>query len=441
MVERLKTPAAWPTILLGRAGAPDPTDLDAAVRDGAFDGLRRVIRNLGGTATIATIASAGLRGRGGAGFPAAVKWRTAASVDAARRYVVVNGYGADPATGTDRFLLERDPFSVVEGAAIVAFAIGASEAIIAVRADASEAIRRLEAAIGAAEEAGFIGFDVLGSGHDITISVRPVQGAYMLGEETVLLKALEGKRGQPEQRPPHPAERGLFGMPTVVHNVQTVATVPWIIRNGAEAFAATGAPDSPGTILVQLRTPARDGIAEVPMGTPLREIVELGGKLPAGRTIKAILVGGPSGGLLPPDLLDTPYAFEALRAAGAHIGSGSLLVADDRACVVDLARLLTRFCASEACGKTIPCRIGTRRLVEIADRVVEGRSRPTDPALLEDLSADIVASALCDHERLTTLPLSSGMRYFRSELDEHILNSACPAGVCHPIAVAAGAIP
>ncbi len=436
----LKTPAAWPRILLARATAPDPTDLDAAVRAGAFDGLRRVIRNLGGTATIATIASSGLRGRGGAGFPAAAKWRTAAAVDAPRRYVVVNGYGADPATGTDRFLLERDPFAVIEGAAIAAFAIGASEVVIAVRADATDALRGLESALGSAEEAGFIGFDVLGSGHDITVTLRPVQGAYMLGEETVLLKALEGKRGQPEQRPPHPAERGLFGMPTVVHNVQTLAAVPWIIRNGAEAFAAIGAPDSPGTILVGVRTPSGDGIAEVPLGTPLREIVAVGGRLPAGRSIKAVLVGGPSGGILPPDLLDTPYTFEALRAVGAHIGSGSVVVADDRACVVDLARLLTRFCAGEACGKTIPCRIGTRRLVEIADRIAEGRPRPTDPVLLEDLSADIVASALCDHERLTTLPLASGMRYFRSEVDEHILRSACPAGVCHPIAVAAGAL-
>ncbi len=440
MVDRLRTPAAWPKILLERAAAPDPTDLDAATRAGAFDGLRRVIRNFGATATIAMISSSGLRGRGGAGFLAADKWRTAATTEAPRRYVVINGYGADPATGTDRYLLERDPYAVIEGAAIVAFTIGASEVIIAVRADATTAIRGLESAIGAAEEAGFIGFDILGSGHDVTVTIRPVQGAYMLGEETVLLKALEGKRGQPEQRPPHPAERGLFGMPTVVHNVQTVAAVPWIVRHGADAYVATGTTDSPGTILVQVRTPAGDGIAEVPLGTPLRDVVALGGKLPVGRTIKAVLVGGPSGGLLPPEVLDTPYDFEPLRAAGAHIGSGSVVVADDRACVVDLARLLTRFCAGEACGKTIPCRIGTRRLVEIADRVIDGRPRPSDPQLLEDLSADIVASALCDHERLTTLPLASGMRYFRSELDEHILRSACPAGVCHPIAVAAGAI-
>ncbi len=440
MVDLLTTPAAWPTILLGRAQAADLTDLDAAVRDGAFGGLRRAIRDLGASATIATIASSGLRGRGGAGYPAAAKWRTAVATEAPRRYVVVNGYGADPATRTDRYLLEHDPFAVIEGAVIAAFAIGASEVIIAVRAEATESIRVLEAAIGAAEDAGFIGFDVLGSGQDIAVTVRPVQGAYMLGEETVLLKALEGKRGQPEQRPPHPAERGLFAVPTVVHNVQTLAAVPWIVRNGAEAFAATGAADSPGTILVQLRTPAGEGIAEVPLGTPLRDVVSLGGKLPAGRSIKAILVGGPSGGLLPADLLDTPYTFDTLRAAGAHVGSGSVVVADDRTCILDLARLLTRFCANEACGKTIPCRIGTRRLLEIADRATEGRPRPTDTNLLEDLSADIVASALCDHERLTTLPLTSGMRYFRSELDDHLLRSSCPAGVCHPIAVTTGAI-
>jgi NADH:ubiquinone oxidoreductase subunit F (NADH-binding) len=439
MVNRLRTPKGWPAILLERAGAADPTDLDAAVRAGAFEGLRRVVRNYGATATIATIASSGLRGRGGAGFPAAAKWRLAAGTQAPRRYVVVNGYGADPATRTDEFLLEADPFAVIEGAAIAAFAIGAGEVIIAVRADATTAIARLGSAIGSATEAGFIGFDIMGSAMDITVTVRPVQGAYMLGEETVLLKALAGKRGQPEQRPPHPAETGLDGMPTLVHNVQTLAAVPWIIRNGAAAFAQIGSPDSPGTILVQVRTPSGDGIAEVPLGTRLREVIGLGGRLPASRSIKAVLVGGPSGGLLPPEMLDTPYDFDALRAAGAHIGSGSVVVADDRACVVDLARLLTRFCAGEACGKTIPCRIGTRRLVEIADRVVEGRPKPTDMTLLEDLSADIVASALCDHERLTTLPLSSGMRYFRSELDEHILHSACPAGVCHPIAVAAGA--
>ncbi|HEU5203602.1 MAG TPA: NADH-ubiquinone oxidoreductase-F iron-sulfur binding region domain-containing protein [Candidatus Limnocylindrales bacterium] len=442
MVNRLPTPSTWPAILLERADAADPTDLDAAAAAGVFEALRRAIRDLGATGTIATVAASGLRGRGGAGFPTGEKWRAAAAVEAPRRYVVANGYGADPATFTDRALLELDPYAVVEGTAIAAYAIGATEAFIAVRAEQVEAIRRLEAAIANAEEAGFLGMDVHGSGHDIDVRVRPVQGAYMLGEETVLLKALEGRRGQPEQRPPHPTERGLFGLPTVVQNVQTLAAVPWIVRNGPGAFGAIGARESPGTILVQVRGPAAEGIAEVPLGTSLRDIVALAGKLPrAARSFKAVLVGGPSGGLLPRDLLDTPYDFESLRAVGAHVGSGSLVIADDRACVVDLARLLTRFCSSEACGKSIPCRIGTKRLAEIADRMTEGRPRQNDMGILADLSADIVASGLCDHERLATLPLGSAMRYFQAELDAHLLRSSCPAGVCQPIKVAAGRTP
>jgi len=450
MTTILRTPKGWPSILLARAGAKDPTDLDAAVAAGAFAGFRKAVHDLGPTGVIATIAASGLRGRGGAGFPTGEKWRAAAATDAPRRYVVANGYGADPAVLTDRTLLETDPYAVIEGVAIAALAIDADEAFIAVRTEAVEAIRRLEAAIGAAEEAGFIGPDVLGTGRSLTVAVRPVQGAYMLGEETVLLKALEGKRGQPEQRPPHPAERGLFGMPTVVQNVQTLAAVPWIIVNGPDAFTAIGSKASPGTILVAVRGPAGAGIAEIPLGTPLREIVALAGGPKRGRddgdpgaagasALKAVLVGGPSGGLLPPDLLETPYEFEALREVGAHVGSGSVVAADQRACIVDLARLLTRFCADEACGKTIPCRIGTRRISEIGDRIAIGVPRPTDLQLLADLSADVVASALCDHERLATLPYASGMRYFRSELDDHILRSSCPAGVCRPIAVAAGA--
>ncbi len=440
MSELLKTPAAWPRILLERADATDPTDLDAAVRAGAFDGLKAAVRAMTPAGVVAAIATAGLRGRGGAGFPAADKWRLAAATAADRRYVVANGYGADPAVRTDRTLLELDPYAVIEGVAIAAWAIGAEEAFIALRTEATLAIARLEAALGAAEEAGFIGEDVLGTGRRIAVEVRPVQGAYLLGEETVLLKALEGRRGQPDQRPPHPAERGLFGKPTVVHNVQTLATVPWILRNGPEKFAGVGAPEAPGTILLQVRGAKGAGIAEVPLGTKLREIVGLvgatGGR--AAGPLKAVLVGGPSGGLLPPELLDTPYTFAALRAVGAHVGSGSVVAVDDRACILDLARLLTRFCADEACGKTIPCRIGTRRLLEIGDRMAEGRPRPTDPQLLEDLAHDIAASALCDHEALATLPLSSGMRYFRAELDEHLLRSTCPAGVCQPIAVATG---
>ena len=443
----LETPKGWPSILLPRAtagakappGAADPADLDAAVRSGAFEGLRKAVRDLGATATVAVVGASGLRGRGGAGYPAADKWRIAGETPAAGRVVVANGYGADPSSQTDRALLERNPYAVIEGLAIAAFAIGAEEAIIAVRSEATSTIRILRDALAAAADAGFVGSNVMGAGRHLDVTVRPVQGAYLLGEETILLKALEGVRGQPEQRPPHPATRGLRGRPTVVHNVQTLAAVPWILVKGAEAFAKIGAADSPGTILVQVRGGDRSGVAEVPLGTPLRHVAALAGPLGPGRTMKALLVGGPSGGILPPEAMGTPYTFDALRAAGAHVGSGSVIVAVDRACIVDLARVLTRYCADEACGKTIPCRIGTRRLSEIGDRLAAGTSRAGDLGLLTDLAEDIVGSALCDHERLATLPLMSGMRYFRAELDEHLERSSCPAGVCHPIAMAASA--
>jgi NADH:ubiquinone oxidoreductase subunit F (NADH-binding) len=440
MATFLATPREWPRVLTGRvdALAANPADLDAAVRAGAFEGLRKAVRDLGATGTIATVAASGLRGRGGAGMPTAEKWRAASAQPADQRYVVGNGYGADPAVHTDHALLSSDPYSVIEGLVIAAFATDATQAVLAVRADDAALITVLEGAVLAAEEAGFAGEDVLGTGHAVYVTVRPVQGAYMLGEETVLLKALEGKRGQPEQVPPYPTERGLFERPTVVNSIQTLAAVPWICREGSAAYAAIGAKASPGTALVQLRGPAGGGIAEVPLGTPLRDLVKLAGG-PGPRPLKAVLVGGPTGGLLPAELLDTPYEFDALRAAGAHVGSGSVVIADDRTCVVDLARLLTRFSADNACGKSIPCRIGLRRLYEIGDRIAGGRPKPTDATLLGDLAHDITASGLCDHERLATLPFTSGMRYFRSEIDDHILRSTCPAGVCQPIAVAAGA--
>lgn len=440
----LTTPESWPKVLLGRSerdiDVPDLApetgpDLERALTLGAFEGLRRAIDELGPEGVLAEIERSNLRGRGGAGHPAAAKWRAARTTEATRRFVVANGYGADPATFTDMTLMERDPWAVVEGIAIVAYAIRATEAVIAIRAEYTEAIRRLDEAILAAEEAGFLGTDILEAGFDLSVTIRVVQGAYMLGEETVLLKALEGKRGQPEQKPPFPSTRGLFGHPTVVHNVATLATVPWIIANGADAFTAIGSPDAPGTVLIQVRGMETEGIAEVPTGTPLREIVGLAAAYAGGRTVKAVLVGGPAGGLLPASLLDTPYEFDALRAVGGHVGSGSVVVADERACIVDLARLLTRFCADEACGKTIPCRIGLRRISEIAERATSGRPRPADPQLLIDLCHDVTESGLCDHERLATLPLTTGMRYFRSELDEHFLHGTCPAGVCRPIAV------
>lgn len=440
MTTLLAGPAGPRPILGDVAAVRAPTDLAAAVAAGAFEGLRRALGDLGPTATVATIAASGLRGRGGAGAPAGDKWHAVVTAADPVRFVVANGYEADPAQATDRLLMEARSWAVVEGVAIAALAVGAREAIVAVRAEYTDAIRALETAAFDAEEAGYLGVDVLGSGRDVAVTVRAVQGAYMLGEETVLLKALEGLRGQPEQQPPYPTERGLFGHPTLVHNVATLAAVPWIVTHGADAFRAIGDPAVPGTSLVQVGgAVASPGIAEVPNGTPLGAILDLAGGVAAGRTLKAVLVGGPTGGLLPPALLDTPYTQRALRAAGGHVGSGAVVAVDTSACLVDLARLLVRYGADEACGKTIPCRIGLRRIAEIGQRLADGTARPTDPQLLEDLAADCAASALCAHERVAPSPLLTAMRYFRPEIDDHILRGVCPAGVCSPIRVAAAA--
>ncbi|HSW43725.1 MAG TPA: NADH-ubiquinone oxidoreductase-F iron-sulfur binding region domain-containing protein [Patescibacteria group bacterium] len=440
MTTIIATPAGRPRPILGDAATTVPPDLQTALAGGAFAGLRAVVGNLGPTGTVATIAASGLRGRGGAGYPAGTKWRAVAGAADPVRYVVGNGYEADPAQVTNRVLMEARPFAVVEGIAIAALAVGAQEAIIAVRAEYADAVAALTTAVFAAEEAGFLGRDILGSGRDVAVTVRTVQGAYMLGEETVLLAALEGRRGQPEQRPPYPTERGLFGHPTLVHNVATIATAPWIVVHGADAFRAIGDPAAPGTVLVGLSgAVANAGIVEIPTGTTLRQLLELGGGVAAGHAFKAALVGGPSGGFLPAELLDTPYSFDALRATGAHVGSGGVVIVDERACLVDLARLLVRYGADEACGKTIPCRIGLRRLAEIGQRYADGTARPADPKLVADLADDCAASALCDHERLAPSPLRTALRYFGPEIDDHLLRGVCPAGVCSPIRLPAAA--
>jgi NADH:ubiquinone oxidoreductase subunit F (NADH-binding) len=264
----------------------------------------------------------------------------------------------------------------------------------------------------------------------------------MLGEETVLLKGIEGRRGQPEQQPPYSTTRGLYGKPTLVHNAQTFAVIPGIITGGPGSYAEVAARGGGGTVLVQISgSVANPGLAEVPLGTPIGEIVALAGGVMEPHTIKALLVGGPSGGILPPDTMDLPYDFDSLEQSGAYMGSGSIVVIDERSCVVDLAAVLTRFCADQACGKTIPCRIGLRRLAEIGARICEGQPRGDEIERLTDLSADIVASRLCDHERRSTLPLTSVVRHFREELDAHIVDSTCPAGICQPMAASrAGAV-
>lgn len=435
----LRQPAGWPSVLLARAGKLEArAGLAEAEKLGAWVAWKSAVRQ-GPEAVVRAVGEAGLRGRGGAGYPTADKWRAVRAQPAPVRYAVANGYEADPGVVVDRTLMAADPHAVLEGLALAAFAVGAEEGFLVVRADATAAIERLTAALEVAQTAGYLGDDVLGSGVTVEIQIRPLEGGFLLGEETVLMRALEGKRGMPDQRPPYPSERGLFGAPTVVNNVATLASVPWLLVNGPAKFRAIGDPDFPGTVLVQLSGAVhRPGVAEVPTGTPLAVVVDKAGGGATGQ-LKAALVGGPSGGFLPPDGLATPLAPGPLEAAGAILGSGSVLVLDEHACIVELATLMERFMNDESCGKCIPCRIGTRRLTEIGERFMTGRPRPTDPGLLLDLAADVRDGSLCGHGITAPNPLTSGMRYFRQEFDDHIVRGRCAAGVCKPLRVAAGA--
>lgn len=437
----LETPRAWPRVLLGRAGAYAPEiGLASGERAGAWAAWKRAVGGMSPQTVLRTVSESGLRGRGGAGFPTGRKWHLVREAETDRRYAVANGYEADPGAALDRTLMEEDPHAVVEGLALAAYAVGATEAFLAIRAEHTVAAARLASVIRGAEEAGYIGTDALGAGFDLHISLRPVQGSFMLGEETVLLRAIEGKRGTPAQRPPYPTASGLWGRPTLVNNVETLAAVPWIVLNGGAAYAAFGATDSPGTTLVQVSGAVREaGLAEVPLGTPVAEILQLAGGPASSAPLKAVMIGGPSGGFLPADRLGLPLEVGSLGEAGAIMGSGTILAIDESACIVDLAALLARFMSDEACGKTIPCRIGVKRLSEIAERFTSGRPRPSDPQLVLDLSADVRDGGLCGHEMTAPNPLLTGMRYFPQEFEDHIVRSTCPAGVCRPLRVAGAA--
>lgn len=422
-------------ILLARAGRYDPDGAGAlaeAETAGAWSAWKSAVSRHNPQSITRLIAEARLTGRGGAGHLTADKWRACAATDADQRYVVANGFEADPGAQLDRALMEADPHAVVEGLAFAAYAAGAQRGYICVRAGHPTAQRRLEVAVAAAEDAGYIGTDALGAGFDLHIEVVAVQGGFVVGEETVLLKAIENKRAQPDQRPPYPSTRGMWDRPTVVNNVKTLAAVPWIVANGAPAWVGAGNKHDPGTTLVQLTGAlANPGIAEVPMGVPLRRIVdEIGGGMRKGRKLKAVLVGGPAGGFLPPTELTAPYSVAALEERGAIMGSGTLVVADEETCLVDIATLLTRFLSDESCGKTIPCRIGVRRLYEIGARATSGLARPSDPQLLLDLAADVRDGGLCGLERLAPNPYLSGLRYFASEFEDHFVRRRCPTGVC-----------
>jgi NADH-quinone oxidoreductase subunit F len=432
----LPGPNGVPTILLARVDKYDADGpLEAVERAGAWATWKKAAPTMSPAAVTRLISDAGLRGRGGAGFPTADKWRSAAATDADVRYVVANGFEADPGAQVDRTLMERDPHAILEGAALAAYAVGASRAYVAVRESHTTVIRRLVAAVRAAEEAGYLGTDALGAGFDIHIEIVGVPGGLVVGEETTLLKAIENKRAQPEQRPPYPALKGLWGRPTVVNNVETLALVPWIVANGSAAFADIGDNSCPGTTLIQTTgAVTKPGIAEVPLGMSIRRLLDLFGGI---GSAKAVLVGGPAGGFLPPAELDTLYTTDGLREKGAILGSGSIVVVDQSTCIVDMATLLLRYLSDESCGKTIPCRIGVRRLYELGQRATNGLSKPTDGELAQTLSADVRDGALCGLERLAPNPFLTGMRYFADEFEAHLTRGECPAGVCNQVRVTA----
>ncbi|MCA1588294.1 MAG: SLBB domain-containing protein [Chloroflexi bacterium] len=415
--------------LLTNVGRVDLSSLQSVREHGGYRGLERAVLRLSPEKVIAEIETSGLRGRGGAGFPTAAKWSAARASSGDRKIVVANLMAADPSALGDRALAEGNPHLILEGLLTAAFAVGASEAILAVRRDWTLAIQRLQTAVREAIEARLAGYLVLGTDVSVQVSVWEGSGAYVAGEETALLHALEGDRGMPLIRPPYPVARGLWGVPTVVQNAETLAHAAWILSHSADAFASIGGQPSGGTKLVTIMGHvAEPGVVEVALGTPLRDLIAAAGG-PTGTT-KAVFVGGPGGGAIDAGAFDTPYDFEPIESAGAVIGSGSVLVTDTSTCMVNSARFFIDFSAREACGKAVPCRIGTKRLVEAMDRILAATPRPHDGRLLRELSQKMSDTALCQLERIAPKPIVSTLERFADEYRAHAERGVCLAGAC-----------
>ena len=415
--------------LLTDVGRVDPSSLASYREHGGYAGLERAVTRLSPTEVIGEIEAAGLRGRGGSGFPTAAKWRIVREATADRKIVVANLMAADPSALGDRALAEGNPHLIVEGALIAAYATGASEAIIAVRRDWTAAIERLQAAVSEATDAHLAGYLVLGTDTSVQLSVWEGSGAYVAGEETALISALSGDRGMPLIRPPYPANTGLWGAPTLVQNGETLAHVAWIMAHSPDAFASVGSKASRGTKLVTVMGRVGEpGVLEVPLGTTLVDLLGMAGG--GTGTTKAVFVGGPGGGAIDAGSLDTPYDYEPMEEAGAIIGSGSVLVTDSDVCMVDTARFFVDFSAREACGKAVPCRIGTRRLVEALDRILAASPRPNDVILLRELSRKVSDTALCRLERIASAPILTTLDHFADEYRAHAERGVCLAGAC-----------
>ena len=437
-------------------GALDPADLDEYLRKGGFlaaekcllgkaSGAALLNRHRGNGSgaypsplqawtpqqIIDEILRSGLRGRGGAGFPTGRKWQLVHDAPGDKKYIICNGDEGDPGAFMDRMILESYPYRVIEGMILAARAVGACEGYLYIRAEYPLATRRMRQAIRDCEEAGLLGCDILGSSFNLTLTVKEGAGAFVCGEETALIASLEGRRGTPSIRPPYPAQQGLHGLPTLINNVETFSLISWIVRHGADAFAAMGTERSKGTKVFSLAGKIRNGgLIEVPMGITIRQIVyDIGGGIRDGRDFKAVLVGGPSGGCIPASLADTPVDYEALTEAGAMMGSGGMVVLDDSDCMVEMARYFLSFTQHESCGKCAPCRIGTTRMLELLPRLCEGTAKDSDIELLDHVGRVVKSQSLCGLGKTAPNPVLTSLRYFREEFEAHV-RKKCPAGKC-----------
>ena len=418
-------------IVLRNSGHTNPESLDDYQANDGYKALEAALKT-SPEAVIDTVLASGLRGRGGAGFPTGLKWKFALAEKRDKKYVVCNADEGDPGAFMDRTVLESDPHAVLEGMAIQAFATGANEGYIYCRAEYPLAIERLHIAIGQAEEKGYLGDSIFGTDFSLRIHVKEGAGAFVCGEETALMASIEGQRGMPRLRPPFPAQSGLFGKPTTINNVETLANVSWIVRNGAEAYAAIGTEHSKGTKVFALAGKIKNGgLVEVPMGITLREIIEeIGGGTGTHRAVKAAQMGGPSGGCVPAELFDTRIDYDEVIKTGAIMGSGGMIVLDETTCMVDVARYFLDFTQLESCGKCTFCRIGTKRMLEILTRICDGDGVPEDIELLEELAVQIKDTSLCGLGQTAPNPVLTTLKYFRHEYEEHINDKKCRAGKC-----------
>lgn len=419
-------------IVLARCGHINAESIDEALAWDAYKGLEKALKEMTPDEVIDEVFKSGLRGRGGAGFPTGQKWKFARAPQSDKKYIICNADEGDPGACMDRSVLEGDPHSVLEGLLIGGYAIGADEGYIYCRAEYPTAIKRLNIAIKQAEERGFLGDNIMGSGFNFHLKIKEGAGAFVCGEETALIASIEGQRGMPRMRPPFPANKGLFGKPSNINNVETLANIGWIIRNGADAFAALGTAKSKGTKVFSLAGKiARGGLVEVPMGIPLKEIIfDIGGGTFSGKAFKAVQMGGPSGGCVPASLIDTVVDYEEINATGAIMGSGGMIVMDEDTCMVDIARYFLNFTQNESCGKCTYCRIGTKRMLEILTRITEGKGAEEDIQKLLELAEQIKKNSLCGLGQSAPNPVLTTLKYFMDEYEAHIHDKKCPAKQC-----------